>query len=366
MNPLISPLPPGPLDIIGDIHGEYDALLAILDRLDQRAPSGAARPHLVFVGDLIDRGPDSIAVCKLVSSLVAQGRATCILGNHELNALRGRRRSGNGWFFGEARETWNHKGDGHVLRGAFTSTVATDADRTLLLSFFETMPLAAQRDDLRVVHAAWFPSAIAAVGDLPSIAAALARSEADATALPAALAAAAADDLARMEAAGINLSEVSPEPFAVPAFAEAEMIRQNSQHVAVLTSGPEEVRPSKPEWRGGKWRVVRRSRWWNDAVDMPTLFGHYWRLRTPAADASRARLFEDAGPTDWLGPHRNAYCLDYSVGRRYFHRDDAGQLAPGPFPEALGALRWRGADQPAQLWFDDRDTPVEVAPPGTR
>ena len=54
---LIQALPPGPLDIIGDIHGEYEALVALLTHLGYGArgqhPDGRT---LVFVGDFCDRG----------------------------------------------------------------------------------------------------------------------------------------------------------------------------------------------------------------------------------------------------------------------------------------------------------------------
>ncbi|MDH3441675.1 MAG: metallophosphoesterase, partial [Gammaproteobacteria bacterium] len=52
----------GPLDIIGDIHGEFDALMNLLDVLgyDEEGQSPEGR-KIVFLGDLIDRGPDSPA-----------------------------------------------------------------------------------------------------------------------------------------------------------------------------------------------------------------------------------------------------------------------------------------------------------------
>ena len=63
----VAPLPPGPVDIVGDVHGELGALDALLDRLGYvrgRHPEGR---RLVFVGDLIDRGPDSAGVLERVN-----------------------------------------------------------------------------------------------------------------------------------------------------------------------------------------------------------------------------------------------------------------------------------------------------------
>jgi polynucleotide kinase-phosphatase len=94
----------GPFDVIGDVHGcrhELEALLADLGyklRTDESGRVTGAR-HLagrraVFVGDLVDRGPDTPGVLRLVMGMVAAGDALCVPGNHEnklLRALRGRK-----------------------------------------------------------------------------------------------------------------------------------------------------------------------------------------------------------------------------------------------------------------------------------
>lgn len=95
----------GPFDIIGDIHGCFDELIELLDRLGyavhreaNRAEGdwlvtppadehGAART-LVFLGDLVDRGPKSPAVLRLVMRLTAEGKAHCVPGNHDIKLLR--------------------------------------------------------------------------------------------------------------------------------------------------------------------------------------------------------------------------------------------------------------------------------------
>lgn len=73
----------GPFDIIGDIHGcssELEALLAKLGYADGVHPDGRTA---VFVGDLVDRGPDSPAVLRRVMTMVKSGSALCVPGNHE-------------------------------------------------------------------------------------------------------------------------------------------------------------------------------------------------------------------------------------------------------------------------------------------
>ena len=93
----------GPFDVIGDVHGcrtELEELLGTLGydlrRDDRGRPVDAEHPagrRAVFVGDLIDRGPDSPGVLRLVMGMVAAGHALCVPGNHEdklVRALRGR------------------------------------------------------------------------------------------------------------------------------------------------------------------------------------------------------------------------------------------------------------------------------------
>lgn len=86
----------GPFDIIGDIHGCYEETRELLDQLGyqvQEVPKdeqnyGLAFSHpqgrkLIFLGDLVDRGPNSPAVLRLVMSMVHQGIALCVPGNHD-------------------------------------------------------------------------------------------------------------------------------------------------------------------------------------------------------------------------------------------------------------------------------------------
>lgn len=82
----------GPLDIVGDVHGCYDELLELLAKLGYRVEGGGTEPRvippegrkLVFLGDLVDRGPGIVPVLRLVMSMVEQGTALCIPGNHEV------------------------------------------------------------------------------------------------------------------------------------------------------------------------------------------------------------------------------------------------------------------------------------------
>ena len=90
----------GPFDIIGDIHGCFGEARELLDKLGYAVsetplesgirysvtPPGGRKA--VFVGDLVDRGPDSPGVLRLVMDMVDDGVAICVPGNHEIKLLK--------------------------------------------------------------------------------------------------------------------------------------------------------------------------------------------------------------------------------------------------------------------------------------
>jgi protein phosphatase len=88
----------GPFDVIGDVHGcraELERLLEDLgyhfDRDSTGRPVDASHPAgrtAVFVGDLVDRGPDSPGVLRLVMGMVSGGHALAVPGNHENKLVR--------------------------------------------------------------------------------------------------------------------------------------------------------------------------------------------------------------------------------------------------------------------------------------
>jgi protein phosphatase len=83
----------GPFDIIGDVHGCYDELIELLNRLGYETTEvGRIVPppgrKVIFLGDLVDRGPKTPEVMRLVMSMVAGGVALCVPGNHDNKLLR--------------------------------------------------------------------------------------------------------------------------------------------------------------------------------------------------------------------------------------------------------------------------------------
>jgi protein phosphatase len=86
----------GPFDIIGDVHGCYDELSALLAQIGYKIESGPDGPKVtppdgrkaVFVGDLVDRGPKIPDVLRLVMRMVDEGTALCVPGNHDMKLMR--------------------------------------------------------------------------------------------------------------------------------------------------------------------------------------------------------------------------------------------------------------------------------------
>jgi protein phosphatase len=89
----------GPFDVIGDVHGCYAELVQLLGKLGYEvAGDGSTARHpdgrtALFVGDLVDRGPDTPAVLRLVMGMAEDRSGLSVAGNHEaklVRALRGR------------------------------------------------------------------------------------------------------------------------------------------------------------------------------------------------------------------------------------------------------------------------------------
>jgi serine/threonine protein phosphatase 1 len=74
---------------IGDIHGRLDLLDRLLTMIDDDDRArGPARSELIFLGDLVDRGPDSVGVIERLMALRETGRVRYLMGNHEEVFLR--------------------------------------------------------------------------------------------------------------------------------------------------------------------------------------------------------------------------------------------------------------------------------------
>ena len=350
--PLIRPLFEGPIDVIGDVHGELGALEQLLLRLGYDA--GGLHPEgrrMVFVGDLVDRGPNSPGVVDRVIEWCGRGRAECLLGNHELNLLNAEVKHGNRWF---QHPSW---GDAPAKVAGMMPATASQRDR--FTRFFDQRPLALERDDVRIVHACWQAEKIAelrALGPVDGVRSVYAgfnarvKRELDREHVSA---------RKKTELASHTLDDRAQPPPWLEALAENDLRRQMGNPIRVLTSGPEaEIQP--PFWASGKWRMVSRSPWWDDYDDdTPVIFGHYWRRpRGVMHEADGGPdLFRDVEREAWMGKRRNVFCVDYSVGQRYIERSEGTQKN---FKRRLAALRlpeW-------SLHYDDGEHQPLSAPKG--
>ena len=289
--------------VFGDIHGHYDTLLQLLDKLDLDPNNLPDQVELVFLGDLIDRGPKSFQVVELVKSLCEQGKARCILANHEFNFVNFNtetvpksgiyRRPRKDKNLTEIAETWAS----YRINGKHQTE-----QREAHIAWFKTLPVAIELDGLNVVHACWHA---------PSLA------------------------LLEKRGDGYYLSDENWEK----AWIEGDPIFDAVENIC---KGVERYLDGQ-EFRDGNGvpRKNARVRWWDPepkswddyivvpnhvreniqlngkppsncefAVTTPTLFGHYWREGEPTIETPLAS------------------CIDYSVAS-----DKGGYLCAYKFCE---------------------------------
>ena len=330
---LRQPLPQGELAIIGDVHGELDALVLLLQRLGVDTEKLTSPRKLVFVGDLVDRGPDSVGVVELVMRMVEAGIAVAVLGNHELNLLRREPKEGNHWFYGDPES------DGKKV--PYSSRLASPTQRDKFLGFFASLPLVLERSDLQVVHACPAADALAMlpveglVADLCATHELRIRAEFEESGCM---------EQAEQERLEFALVKENHEvrPRLPNALAKCDAAEQAGNPIKVLTSGMEEAVPpgNHPFW-AGEWRLVDRVAWWQQWSGKPTVTGHYWRNRH---EVGQKGVFAGVQPFEWCN---GVFCVDYSVGKRY---EERAKDETKSFTHGLAALLW----PERTLVFDDR------------
>jgi hypothetical protein len=334
-------MPAGPIDIVGDIHGEYQALINLLLNLGYNEHGDHAEDRkLVFVGDYCDRGPDSPKVLMLIERLVRSSKAFAILGNHEINLLRGEMKSGSGWFF-ELQYAQDELFFGPTSR-------ANSIQKKSILKFLASLPIGLERDDIRIIHAAWIEKEIEKVRDivLKDFSEAYARWDSEANLL---IKKFDIDVEREIQQLPNGLRDfLSPPPFLL-AHATCTSIKQMANPIKVLTAGVE-LPGEVPFFSNGVWRFVERVRWWNEYNDdVPVIVGHYWRKLTSQSQQEKDNLdpdmFYPISGVDWHGKKRNVFCVDYSVGGRF----EAVKKNKGQENLGLAALRW----PERRLIFDD-------------
>lgn len=226
------------IDIIGDIHGNLAPFVRLCEGLGYDPSRAFAHPddrRLVFLGDLIDRGPASLEVARTVQDLCRRGRALCLMGNHEYNLVR--------WRHGDSKPK-------HSNRPTIAEIEAAPEEWEPVLDWMETLPLSLLLPFARVLHAVWNPACAAALA--PAL---------------------------------------RPDPSVDPTELVSPFTPRAALPVTTLTAGrdlPHEILMKGYERlvevpfldNDGKERDAIRVTWWSEETwDQPrTVFGHYWNL----------------------------------------------------------------------------------------
>lgn len=147
------------LDIIGDVHGHAIVMESLLKKLGYRHTTGAWRHPsrtAIFVGDLIDRGPDQLRTLKIVRDMTEAGTARVVMGNHEFNALGWATPDGRGDYMRTRHGTKGDKNRKQHTR--FLEEVGEDsAEHKEWVEWFMDLPLWLDLPSLRIIHACWDP-----------------------------------------------------------------------------------------------------------------------------------------------------------------------------------------------------------------
>jgi hypothetical protein len=334
---LIEPLADGPLDIIGDVHGEIEVLDRLLLQLGYDE-DGYCHEHrkLVFLGDLIDRGPDSPAVVDKVMTMVANGTAQCLMGNHELNILINRPLPGNGWLI---------QPNPLEAKNQYDSRPASDEQKARYTRFFSELPLALENDALRLVHACWHTPSVDRLRENRALRLPVKELykwlelEVGDTLQQANLQRQMAKE---KETWAVRIEDRKWPARMLAAHAQAEILGQMKHPIRVLTTGRVSI-ASKPFFAAGRWRMTELSSWWDDYDEAtPVIIGHFWRQYDSAtkrvAGVWGRDVFEGVDSHAWMGKRKNVYCVDYSVGQ--LHVERRNQQNPQDFLGKLAALRF--------------------------
>ncbi len=148
-------------DLIGDIHGCAKTLERLLSTLGYRLQAGVwrhAHRQVIFLGDLVDRGPRIRETLHLVRDMVSAGQALCIMGNHEFNALAWSTPAAPGSGRQFVRE--HNPRHARLIKETLQQFDAYPAEWQAFLDWFYELPLFIDAGRFRVVHACWDESLI--------------------------------------------------------------------------------------------------------------------------------------------------------------------------------------------------------------
>lgn len=157
-------------DLIGDVHGCAITLERLLQKLGYKKIQGVyqhAKRRVIFLGDIVDRGPHIREALHLVYSMVQKGSAHIVLGNHEYNALTYCTKAKN--YLTDCFEYLrpHTSANAHLIAETLEQYARYPDEWREMLQWFRSIPLfmelgeAKYNNVFRVVHACWDHQVIA-------------------------------------------------------------------------------------------------------------------------------------------------------------------------------------------------------------
>ncbi len=286
-------------DFIGDIHGHLKPLIALLERLGYKEQDGIyfhPSRQAFFLGDFIDRGPDSAGVVRLVRRMVEANQALAIMGNHEWNAIQYHTASISGQFL-RPRSAKNRKQHIRTLESyeceedSISPALAND------LRWFHSLPLFHEGQGFRAVHATWNENEIAA----------LKKSFPDGIVNSSFVARAAEKESDEYRITDVLLKGQEMDLPESLHFQDKDGNRRTSARIKWWKNSPTLDNPSSGS--AEEFLFLPAAQTWQpeslpfhsfpgySISEAPVFFGHYWKQFPPSLEA------------------RNVCCLDYSVAR---------------------------------------------------
>jgi hypothetical protein len=143
-------------DLIGDVHGCGETLILLLEQMGYRKINGVFQHKsrkVVFLGDIIDRGPHIRLACDIVRNMVEAGSAHMIMGNHEYNAVTYMTPAPAGVDRPYLRP--HSERNNFIVQQTVEQFANYPQELKDYLDWFTELPLFLEFDHFRVVHACW-------------------------------------------------------------------------------------------------------------------------------------------------------------------------------------------------------------------
>ena len=135
-------------DIIGDIHGQVDELIQLLESMDYEIDGEGCYAHksrrVIFLGDFIDRGKKQKETLNIVRAMIDSGSALTVMGNHEYNAIT--------YYFNKREHTESNRNVHIAFLNEYENDAASYKD---IIEWFMSLPLWLDLNELRIIHACW-------------------------------------------------------------------------------------------------------------------------------------------------------------------------------------------------------------------